>query len=46
MKLVNMVKRFFIWTFSRDVLNAINAGANYADVENIVNELCNGGKTK
>lgn len=46
MKFVNMVKRFFIWTFSRDVLNAINAGAEYSDVEKIVNELCNGGKTK
>ena len=40
MKLINMVKRFFIWTFSRDVLNAINAGATYSEVEQIVNERC------
>lgn len=38
MKFVKMVKRFFIWTFSRDVLNAINGGATYSEVEKIVNE--------
>lgn len=40
MKFVNMVKRFFIWTFSRDVLNAINGGATYSEVEKIVTEQC------
>lgn len=40
MKFINMVKRFFIWMFSRDVLDAINAGATYAEVEQIVNERC------
>lgn len=40
MKFINMVKRFFIWTFSREVLNAISAGAAYSEVEKIVNERC------
>lgn len=33
------IKKTFIWMFSRKVLEAINEGASYAEVEALVEEL-------
>lgn len=33
------MKKFFIWMLDKRVLNAINAGASYEEVEQLVTEI-------
>lgn len=35
MKFIHKIRTFFNWTFSRAVLDAINAGADYEEVKRI-----------
>ena len=36
MKIINTIKEWLVWIFSREVLEAINNGASYSDVQKLV----------
>lgn len=40
--LILKIKRALVWTFSRQVLDAINAGWEFAEVEALVERLASG----
>ena len=39
MKLIQILRRAFVWMFAREVLDAINAGATYDEVDRMVHKL-------
>lgn len=38
-KIINAIKSWLAWTFSREVLNVINSGATYEEVDALVQSL-------